>query len=147
MYIRGKGVEFAVVCNIVREGSEREYGGNVRIHRDARPIRVIPNYPPGNTNTNGYGFAGRIDTHSSKGNGARRSASGRRINAACWHAFRDTIRAILTEYPHAIVTTGMARYEGLAGFEKVYPETANRNIGSLFAPAYMPDLCECEDSE
>lgn len=151
MYIRGKGVEYATIRAIVERVSAERYGGNVRIHRDAGPISRITvettERGGGEMWMNGYGFKGRIDVHSSKVIGARRSASGRRINAACWHAFRDCIRAILTQYPHAIVSTGMARYEGLAGFERVYPETANANIGSLFAPRFMPDLCECEDSE
>lgn len=76
--------------------------------------------------------------------GARRSWSGRRIQAACWHAYRDGIRAVFDRNPDARVYTGMAKYIGVQGFEDNYPATANRNIGSMIQPAYMPDLCDCE---
>ena len=133
MQIRGKGVEFSRVCEIITRISNERYAGNVIVHQDASPAGI------GN-----YGFKGRIIGISSSGMGVRRSWSGRRMNAACWHAFRDCIRAILTEYPNAVVTTAMARYEGLSGFERVYPDTAYSNVGSLFSPVCMPDLCECE---
>ena len=46
--------------------------------------------------------------------------------------------------PDARVYTGMAKYVGLDGFLDNYPPTAHVNIGSMFAPAHMPDLCDCD---
>lgn len=76
--------------------------------------------------------------------GARKSWSGRRLNAACWHAYRDVMLGIFAVNPDARIYTAMAKYKGLEGFEANYPQTADQNIGSMMQPAYMPDLCECE---
>ncbi|HEX2616631.1 MAG TPA: hypothetical protein VHL57_03760 [Flavobacteriales bacterium] len=76
--------------------------------------------------------------------GARKSWSGRRIKAACWHAYRDVMIEVFNINPDARIYTGMAKYKGREGFEANYPRTADQNIGSMVQPAYMPDLCECE---
>lgn len=76
--------------------------------------------------------------------GARKSASGRRLKAACWHAYRDVLVHIFDGNPDARVYTAMARYIGRDGFLTNYPETAHQNIGSMARPAYMPDLCDCD---
>lgn len=132
MEIRGKGVSFARVCEIVAEVS-KVYDGNVIVHPDAHPA-----------GEGDYGFAGRLRCVSSDGPGARRSWSGRRTPSACWHAYRDVLKAVFAEYPHATARTAMARYTG-ADFESQYPRTADHNIGSMMQPAYMPDLCECDE--
>lgn len=75
--------------------------------------------------------------------GARRSWSGRRGPWACWHAYRDVLEQLFWEYPDAKVRTSMAKYIGREGFKDNYPQTAWQNIGSVFAPAYMPDMCDC----
>jgi len=76
--------------------------------------------------------------------GARKSWNGRRIAAACWHAYRDVLVEIFALNPDARVYTAMAKYIGAKGFYDSYPQTAHRNIGSMAAPAYMPELCDCE---
>lgn len=108
------------------------YAGNLRVHQDAHETgaRVITT-------------VGRLAVHDSKAPGARRSASGRRMPAACWHAFRDVVQDILDTVPDAVVTTSMARYDA-ATFADVYPATGDVSIGSMVAPAYMPELCDCE---
>lgn len=134
MQIRGKGITFQNVCDIVNKVSAESYDGHVIVHRNAHPL--------GGRNPD-YGFTGRITADKSRVPGARMSWSGRATNAACWHVFRDVIRAVLTQYPDAVVTTGMARYDGLAGFERDYPATGSQNIGSMMQPAYMPEMCDC----
>lgn len=131
MDIRGKGVKFDTVKAAI-EGVSEEYGGNLRVHSDAKPLGV-----------DGYGFRGRVDVSDSRGPGARVSWSGRHGPWACWHAYRDALRAVFEVYPHATVKTSLATYKGSDGFESTYPATANKNIGSMAAPAYMPDLCDC----
>ena len=127
---KGRPVSFDNVRRIISTVSE-QYDGNIMIHSDARAL-------------NGdYGFTGRIVASSGQ-EGSRRSWSGRRGPWACWHAYRDVMLGVLTEYPDAVITTSMARYEGIAGFLSEYPKTADRNIGSMAQPAYMPDLCDCE---
>jgi hypothetical protein len=46
--------------------------------------------------------------------------------------------------PSAIVRTAMATYRGADGFLTEFPATADRDVGSMIAPAFMPELCECE---
>lgn len=157
MEIRGKGVTFAQVSAIVRRVSDERYGGNLSVHQEAKPLRetshayreetmpwgaVINRRIP-----DGYGFRGRVIGNVTDGPGTRRTQNGlgnqRRSRAACWHAFRDVIGAIMREYPHATVKTSQAIYRGIDGFAETFPGTARRNIGSVFCPAHMPDLCEC----
>lgn len=88
-------------------------------------------------------FTARLRTKSSRGSGARLSWSGRHIPAACWHAYRDVLEAVFEEYPDARIRTAMATYKGRQGFRENYPGTAYKNIGSMMAPAYMPELCGC----
>lgn len=76
--------------------------------------------------------------------GARKSWSGRRIKAACWHAYRDVLIEVFAINPDARVYTAMAKYKGVDSFNEQFPRTADQNIGSMASPAYMPDLCECE---
>jgi len=105
-----------------------KFDGNLAVHPD--------------THAKGKGTVGRLWVNDSHGEGARTSWSGRRTKAACWHAFRDVIRDILAHNPDAVIITSMARYTA-ANFEDTYPATGRQNIGSMFAPAYMPDLCDC----
>lgn len=76
--------------------------------------------------------------------GARKSWSGRRIKAACWHAYRDVLIEVFAINPDARVYTAMAKYKGVDSFNEQFPRTADQNIGSMMSPAYMPELCECE---
>jgi len=98
MQIRSKALSYGDISAIVRIVSLQRYDGNLRVHQDAHALYG-----------NGYGMAGRFDVASSRGFGARRSWSGRRTTAACWHAFRDAYRAILTADPTATIVTSMAR--------------------------------------
>ena len=132
MDIRGKNVNYDTVVSAMRNA----VSDNIEIHQDAKPL-----------GQNGYGFRGRIIARDSRGSQARRSASGRHGPYACWHAYRDALRAVFKVYPHAVVTTALARYNGSDGFESVYPETANKNVGSMVNPAYMTELCDCDDPE
>jgi hypothetical protein len=133
MDIRSKK-SFREISDAINRAGET-YG--VHVHNDAKPLYY----------GSGKGYRGRVIAESSRVRGARRSWSGRRTNAACWHAYRDCMYAVFAIDPNAVIVTAMARYDGLAGFEKNYPETANHNIGSMVQHAYMPDLCECGESD
>lgn len=78
--------------------------------------------------------------------GARKSWSGRRTTAACWHAYRDVLALLFKRYPNAAVITAMARYTHRDGFYQHYPSTAYKNIGSMMQPTYMTELCDCRHS-
>lgn len=78
--------------------------------------------------------------------GQRRSASAfgrRRINAVCWHGYRDALREIFLINPETRIYTVLAKYTGRDAFERLYPPTADVNIGALLDPVTMPELCDC----
>jgi hypothetical protein len=106
------------------------YGGNLEIHDDAKSV-------------SSRSSRGRVVVRDSRGPGARRSWSGRHGKWACWHAYRDVMLALFEQNPNARIRTSLAVYDGLDGFEATYPATAYKNIGSMVAPAYMPELCDC----
>lgn len=115
----------------VRSVSE-QYGGNVIIHADAKA-------------TSSRSSRGRVVVRDSRGPGARRSWSGRRGPWACWHVYRDVLTELFDAHPEAKVRTSLATYDGEDGFNQNYPATAYKNVGSMVAPAYMPELCDCAD--
>lgn len=135
------------VSAIVREVSHQHYGGNLtcewETYRHAKPTIT------------GNRWRGRIVPLHSDGLGARRSASGRRQRAACWHAFRDVFGAILKAYPQATISTGVLA--GLRKADKTFPTayTASNyhdvfpqtlvNAGSLIHPIRVDQLCDCCD--
>lgn len=85
--------------------------------------------------------------------GARRSGSGRRTVASCWHVHRDVLRELFKINPDARVVSGLGQviegkfkrttYSGSDGFENDFPGTAWINVGSEWQPAYIGQLCDC----
>lgn len=67
----------------------------------------------------------------------------RRINAVCWHAYRDVLTEVFDINPKAKVYTGMAKYLGRESFYDRFPETGHTNIGSMMYPVTMPECCDC----
>lgn len=130
-----KGLEPYQFEQIVRDVSNIHYDGNV--------IVGWGQWGPTMLGGTGKRFRGRVIVQSSRGKGARRSWSGRRMPAACWHVFRDVVRATLAAYPGATFRTAMAYYTA-ANFEATYPATGYTNIGSMMAPVTMPELCDCD---
>lgn len=122
------------IRDITGEVSEARYAGNVTLWRDARTVRH---------SRNGITVSARTVVRDSREAGARRSAAGRRMPVACWHATRDVLAAIFDADPDAVVTTAMARYDGRDGFHRTFPGTAGRNVGSMIAPAYIEEMCDC----
>ena len=72
----------------------------------------------------------------------RRSHTGRRVHAVCWHGHRDFYRAIFEAAPDAVIITARARYNGADHFEQTYEQT-DGNIGSQAQPMYYSDACDC----
>lgn len=150
MEIRGTKADpvvlYEVIGIITRVGREL-YGGNLVVPNTARQL-------------SSRSVQVRVAARSSYAPGARRNRIGRRTTSACWHAYRDVIRAILTYYPDATARTALRdpdsrtrsgrpkgmTYRGPVDFEERHLRTASVNIGSMVAPAYMPELCECDDT-
>lgn len=83
-----------------------------------------------------------ITVVSSRGPGARRSWTGRRIAAACWHAHGDLFDALFKIRKDIVIWTDY----GWEGKMKITSEGGNwqdMNVGSLMDPAMMSESCEC----
>jgi len=131
-----RGIQSDVFHMIVRRVSVTRYDGNI-ICKDPRPTIL---------RKDGSAFRQRVIAISSKRSGARRSASGRRMPCACWHVFRDVVRATFENNPGVTFRTSLAYYTS-GNFETTYPATGAVNVGSMFRPAYLPELCECDDDD
>jgi hypothetical protein len=111
------------------------YSGNLAVHPDARQHGVrVPT------------VSGRLYVLDSRAPGARWAVSGRRMPAACWHAFRDVYRDLLQHHPDLVITTAMARYTS-ENFEDTFPSTADVNVGNMMQWVSMADLCNCEKDD
>jgi hypothetical protein len=75
--------------------------------------------------------------------GERTTAEQRRINAVCWHGYRDALIEVFNINPDAKVRTAMAKYLGRDSFYEEFPSTGRKNIGSLMYPVTMPETCDC----
>lgn len=77
----------------------------------------------------------------------RTSTSGfnpdRRVAAVCWHGHRDFMRAIFAKDANARIKSSFADYKGAENFERDFPGTAYRNVGSMMYPMFMKDACTC----
>lgn len=93
------------------------------------------------TNTKGTGWQFTLRPNGSRY--YRRGRNNRRVWAVCWHGHRDFFRALFDLAPDAKVRTTVARYDGREGFEKTYPSTGDRNIGSIFEPLPLRYACDC----
>jgi len=78
--------------------------------------------------------------HSSFGAGARKSASGRRLNSATWEVHKRVMRQIFSENPTAKIQSALATYDGAADFEEKHFATYHKNAGSMMEPASFGDL-------
>jgi len=80
----------------------------------------------------------------SHGRGARLGQSnGRHLISACWHAHRDLMREIFTQFPQARLVSAKAVYHGAADFTQKYVATGTGNIGSMMQPLQYDQACEC----
>lgn len=79
--------------------------------------------------------------------GQRRSgnvlAGERRVNAVCWHAYRDALMEVFEINENTKVRTALAKYLGSDSFYDEYPATGHVNIGSVAYPVTMPETCDC----
>lgn len=123
------GVTAQDIRDVVAKLNATDYDGNVVIER----LDTL--------NQKGTRHTLKLGTADSRKHGSRRAGSGRHGKWLCWHGFRDVVRAIMAVNPDAKVRSAAAVYNGSVGFERVYPSTAERNVGSWVEPAYMPDMC------
>jgi hypothetical protein len=72
--------------------------------------------------------------------------SQRRVNAACWHAYRDVLIELFTIAPDAKVSTMYAKYYGVQQFNDLFPATGRVNVGSAYHPITPVECCDCPRS-
>jgi len=84
-------------------------------------------------------FTVTLTVKDSRKPGSRRSTSGRRIAAACWHAHGRFFDALPG-------TTRIVTSCGQNGTLNTYPGVPwnDFNIGSLYQPMYMSEACDCQ---
>lgn len=75
--------------------------------------------------------------------GSRRSNTGRRISACCWHGHRDVMMALMLDNPRARIRTAFADYRGFVDFSNRFGATGKTNIGSIVEPMLFRDACNC----
>lgn len=107
------------------EAVTKQFGGNVVYNRAPEPV--------------GRRFRLTLRVKSSKGPGARKSASsGRAMVAACWHVHGHFFEALFELNPRAVVMVG--------GGQRITAESGNwkdRNIGSQVHPVMFSEACGC----
>ena len=126
-----KGLTISELRAAVEHVSNINYSGNITFKREPEQ------------NGNFINFTLTVKDSSQKG--GRRSNTGRRIAAACWHAHRDIMVRIFSRHPDALLVTVMARYEGLDGFTRLFPATGKVNLGSMYEPLLANRACKCWD--
>jgi hypothetical protein len=67
----------------------------------------------------------------------------RKVNAICWHGFRDFLTELYNIYSDLRVFTAQITYNNKKDFELKYPDTANINIGSMVQLLRYKDACFC----
>lgn len=124
-----------------------DYGDNLRavigaeyVRKDGTCQRFTARVLPVHT---GYQLYGRGDDLAP---GQKRSASAfsnmRRVNAVCWHVYRDVLIALFDAHPAAKVKTAYAKYYGAEQFYALYPDTAHINVGSQVYPVSAAECCD-----
>jgi hypothetical protein len=119
----------------VRQTAE-DYEGNVRFKNGPDPV-----------NQKGTGHRLTLTVHASSKPGGRRSNTGRKIAAACWHVHREFMRHLYDIAPEAVIQSALATYRGVQDFEETFEATGDGNIGSAFEPQAMRTACECEEND
>jgi len=80
-----------------------------------------------------------LETRDAWKKGSRTSSAGRHMCKASWEAHRDVLRALFKLDPQASVKTALAIYCGRDDFEREFPATGRKNIGSMMQPKTMPE--------
>lgn len=134
------GLDSETVARVIREVSAESYAGNLEgrtepAGRDRKgnpktrfTLRVRSSYGPG------HRLGQQINA-----NGNRR-----RMPAACWHSYRDTLAALLSANPDARLVSAQGDYTGARSFLDSFEATGESNIGSRMSPLYYRDACECD---
>ena len=78
-----------------------------------------------------------------KGYYNNKNGTPRKVNAICWHGFRDFLIELYKLNSSFRVVTAQITYNNKEDFELKYPDTANINIGSMVQPLNYGNACFC----
>lgn len=109
------------------------YNNNIRFKRE-------PEYIGADRNGR-FKYRFTLTVHNSSAAGARRSPSGRRIAAACWHAHGHFFDALFDADPSALII--VADTTGERTIDRISGNWRDRQVGSIFAPYMYSELCDC----
>lgn len=70
----------------------------------------------------------------------------RKVAAICWHGHRDFMRRVFDLNPDARIVSMLADYHGKDAFERNFPATGYRNVGSPMYPVSMCSVCTCPEA-
>ena len=84
----------------------------------------------------------------------RRSHTGRKVAAVCWHGHRAFMRELFKLAPDALIITSISwsgkqklRYEGSEHFEAIHESTGGGLIGSISKAIAYKHACDCKGGE
>ena len=69
----------------------------------------------------------------------------RKVNAICWHGFRDFFKELYEHYNTLRVVTSSTTYTSIFDFYKNYNQTGYKNIGSMIQPLQYNKACLCDE--
>tara|TARA_R110000782_G_scaffold232608_1_gene318820 strand:+ start:90 stop:500 length:411 start_codon:yes stop_codon:yes gene_type:complete len=72
-----------------------------------------------------------------------KDGSPRKVNAICWHGFKDFLTNLLDQYPKLRIVTAQIIYNGHDDFMNKFEGTASINIGSMVQPLTYENACLC----
>ena len=72
-----------------------------------------------------------------------KDGSPRKVNAICWHGFKDFLTNLLDQYPKLRIVTTQIIYNGYDDFMNKFEGTASINIGSMVQPLSYGNACLC----
>lgn len=91
----------------------------------------------------GKGWRFTLRPRSTKGQYARRSYTGRRVNAVCYHGHYIVMQWLFRDAPDAILISTHARYNGAGDFYRLAEGVGDVNIGSMMQPMSYREACDC----
>lgn len=99
----------------------------------------------GNSRGGGETFRVKVDLGPDRDR-YRKINNRQRVNAVCWHGFRDFFRALFEVTPDAIAKTALDTWAGGEDFEARYRSSAWANWGSVMEPLYACEACACPEA-
>ena len=73
-----------------------------------------------------------------------KDGSRKKVNAVCWHGYRDFIIELYKISPDFRIVSAQATYNNKEDFYSKYPATGKNNIGSMVDPLNYEDACNCK---